>query len=379
MAWVALKMLTGDRSKYFALIFGIAFASMLMAQQTSIFVGLMRRTASQIRDVQGADIWVMDSELQNSDEIKPLTDNDLYRIRSVPGVSWAVRLYKGLARVRIHEGRYRTAILFGLDDATLVGAPVTMLAGSLADLRTPDAVIMDDAGYSYLWPGEPLQVGKTLEMNDRRAVIVGICKVSPPFQTFPVVYTRFSQAVQYVARERNLMSFVLAQGEPGLAPREVCRRIEDRTGLQAMTRGEFSWKTIRYYIRWTGIPVNFGITVALGFIVGTAVAGQTFYLFTVENIKQFGALKAMGVSNWRILGMILLQAAVVGSIGYGVGMGMATIFFEVTKNMPYLRAFGMPWQIVAGTAAAVAFIAALASLLSIRRVWVLEPAEVFRS
>src|SRR5205085_1397565 len=98
-----------------------------------------------------------------------------------------------------------------------------------------------------------------------------------------------------------------------------CRRIESQTGLLALTRDEFSWKTIRYFISSTGIPVNFGITVLLGFVVGVAIAGQTFYLFTVENLKQFGALKAMGVSNGRIVRMILLQAAVVGALGYAAG------------------------------------------------------------
>src|SRR5262249_19809207 len=150
------------------------------------------------------------------------------------------------------------------------------------------------------------------EMNDRRAVIVGLCKASPTFQTFPVAYTRYSQAIQYVPRERKVLSFVLAQPEPGLDAREVCRRIEAHTrptaarpGLKALTREDFMWMTINYYLKRTGIPINFGITVALGFVVGAAIAGQTFYLFTVENLKQFGALKAMGVSNWRLIGMSL--------------------------------------------------------------------------
>ena len=97
------------------------------------------------------------------------------------------------------------------------------------------------------------------------------------------------------------------------------------------------WLTIGYSMRSTGIPVNFGITVALGFIVGTAIAGQTFYLFTLENLKQFGALKAMGVTNKRILVMILLQAAVVGGLGYALGMGAASVFFEFTKDIYHLR------------------------------------------
>src|SRR5262249_36409337 len=152
---------------------------------------------------------------------------------------------------------------------------------------------------------------------------------------------------------------------------EVCRRITEQTGLQALTGDEFAWKTILYFIRWTGIPVNFGITVALGFIVGVAIAGQTFYLFTVENLKQFGALKAMGVNNVRIVRMILLQALVVGLIGYGIGMGLAASFFESTKNITHLAGFYLPWQVMAGTGLAVLMIVFLASLLSIRRVLVL--------
>ena len=84
------------------------------------------------------------------------------------------------------------------------------------------------------------------------------------------------------------------------------------------------WDTIDYYLKYTGIPINFGITALLGFLVGTAIAGQTFYNFTLENLKQFGALKAMGATNLRIVGMILLQATVVGLLGYGIGVGLAT-------------------------------------------------------
>ncbi len=378
MSWIALKMLTGDRSKYFGIIFGVAFASLLMAHQVSIFVGLMRRTASQIRDVSEPSIWVMDPDVQYVDEIQPLSEAELHRVRSVPGVAWAVRFYKGLVRARMSDGTYRQVVLLGIDDATLVGAPRELVLGDLADLRRPDAVIVDEAGYKYMWPGEPYALGKTLEMTDRRAVLVGVCKASAPFQTLPIMYTRYNQAVQFAPRERNLMSFVLAQNEADVTADTVCRRIREQTGLLAVTGDEFSWMTIGYYLRSTGIPVNFGITVALGFIVGVAIAGQTFYLFTIENLKQFGALKAMGVSNSRIVGMILLQALVVGVIGYGIGMGLAAIFFESTKHLTHLAGFFLPWQVMAGTGVAVLLIVVFASLLSIRRVLVLEPAVVFR-
>jgi putative ABC transport system permease protein len=377
MSWIALKMLTGDRAKYLAIIFGITFASLLIAQQAAIFCGLMLMTTSQIQDLQGADIWVMDPDVQFVDDIKPLSENELYRVRGVPGVSWAVKLYKGLTRARLSDGNFQQIIMLGLDDATLVGAPAEMVAGALADLRQPDAVIMDERGYRYLWPGEPYELGKVFEMNDRRAVLVGVCKASRTFQTFPIVYTRYSQATLFVPRERKLMSFVLAQGQPELLSTEVCRRIHEQTGLRALTREEFVWETIRYYLQRTGIPMNFGITVILGFLVGTAIAGQTFYMFTIENLRQFGALKSMGVANLRIVGMILLQALVVGLIGYALGVGLAALFGELTKSVDKL-AFYMPWQILALTGGAVVLIMILSSLLSIRRVLVLEPAIVFR-
>lgn len=210
MSFIALKMLTGDRAKYFGLIFAIACTSFLLANQISIFIGIMTRPASQIRDVVDADIWVMDPQTLYSDEVYALRDYDLYRVRSVPGVEWAVPLSKGLGHAKAPDGKFRTVILMGVDDATLVGAPRKMLLGSIHSLRQPDAAIIDSAGYQYFFPGEPLQVGKTLQMNERRVFIVGISDASAPFQSFPVLHTRYSQALGFVGRERNLLSFVLA-------------------------------------------------------------------------------------------------------------------------------------------------------------------------
>ena len=381
MSWIALKMLTGDRSKYLGLIFGVGFATLLMSQQLSIFLGIMKRTGSQILDVRDADIWVMDNKVRYIDEVPGMPDTELLRVRGVPGVEWAVKLYKGQVRARLANGNFRTVILFGLDDASLVGAPQEMIAGQVGDLRQPDAVIVDKAGYQYLWPDEPkgrYELGKLFEMNDRRCVLVGVCKASAPFTTLPVVYTRFSQTTFYVPRERDTLSFVLVKPQAGLDPDELCRRIEEQTGRMALTQDDFFWKTIRYFLSSTGIPVNFGITIFLGFFVGVAVAGQTFYLFTVENLKHFGSLKAMGLSNVRIVGMILLQGAVVGAIGFALGVGMTALYFMVTNRRTQLAGLNMIWQVMAGTGVAVGVIIVLASLVSIRKVLVLEPAIVFR-
>ncbi len=378
MNFVALKMLTSDRAKYLGLIFAIAFSSFLMAHQASIFAGIMDRTRSQIVDVTDADVWVMDRNTQYFDEASALTDNDLYRVRGVNGVKWAVPFFKGQPRARSDDGKFRVVILLGLDDASLVGAPRKMVLGSVDDLRQPDTAIIDEAGYRFFFPDGPLQLGQVLEMNDHRVRLVGICNASAPFTNFPVVFTRYSQALTYVGRERKLLSFILATPEPGVSIAELNRRIESATGLRAMSGAQFGWATIVYYLKNTGIPVNFGLTVAIALIVGTVVAGQTFYIFTIENLKQFGALKAIGVSDRRIVGMIVLQALVVGAIGYSLGMGMAASFFAIFVNKIATRGIVLLWQVMLGDAAIVLLIVLVASIMSIRRVLVLEPAVVFR-
>jgi putative ABC transport system permease protein len=377
MNWIALKMLVGDRNKYVAIIFGVSFACFLITEQCAVFCGVMLRTIGQIRDTHGADIWVMNPGLRYADDLKAVSDNDVFRVRGVPGVAWAVNLYRGQAQAQLASGQYQNVILMGLDDATLTGAPVHMLVGRVGDLQKPDAIIVDEAGFHQMWPQEPLHTGKVIELKDRRAVVVGIFTASQTFMTLPVVYARLSQATMFVPPDRRLVPFVLAKCQPGMGTAQVSRRITEQTGLQAMSQDDFSWLTMRYYLEHTGIPLNFGTTVLLAFLVGYAMAGQTFYLFTVENLKQFGTLKAMGLNNRRLIGMILVQALVVGLIGYALGVGLASLFGTLAQKSLPLLAFFLPWQVIAASGLFVMLITILSSLLSIRRVLVVEPAAVF--
>lgn len=379
-------MLVGDRAKYLGIVMGLTFASLLITQQAAVFVGLMTRTFGAITDIGGVDVWVMDPKVQFIDDIKPMQDTELYRVRGVEGVAWAVPLYKGLLKARLAGGTFQTCNVIGLDDASLAGGPAEMIEGELADLRRADGVIVDENGARGKLasrpegsgePAVPLAVGDTLELNDHRAVVVGICRVSRTFQSQPVVYTTWSRAMQFAPRERKLLSFVVARAAAGTAPAEVAARITQATELKALTRDEFKELTVRYFLKYTGIPINFGVAVALGFIVGLAIAGQTFFNFTLDNLRHFGTLKAMGAGNGLLLRMILLQAFVVGAIGYGIGVGLATLVGFLARNSEL--AFRMPWQLLLVSAGAITFICLVSAVLAIRKVMKLEPAIVFRS
>src|SRR4051794_27053814 len=169
MSWIALKMLVGDRAKFYGIVMGLTFAALLITQQGSIFCGLMCRTAGQITDITGADLWVMDANVRYIDDGKPMIENNLYRVRGVEGVKWAVPLYKGNARAKLNSygGAPKTkerkkfevieqSVLTRLDEASLVGAPPRdrVIVGKLTDLRKPDAVMVDFTRLTKLYPGE---------------------------------------------------------------------------------------------------------------------------------------------------------------------------------------------------------------------------------
>jgi putative ABC transport system permease protein len=380
---IALKMLFRDKGKYFGIILGVGLASMVIVWQGSIFVGLMTRTFAVITDIAQPDIWVMDEKVQFIDDAKPLQDTALNRVRGVEGVAWAMPLYKGNIRARQEDGTIVNCNLFGIDDATLIAGPAKMVEGNLADLWRADAVIVDTVGASTRLARtsadgtrRPLRVGESLELNDRRAVVVGLANLTRSFQSQPTIFTTYSRAIQFAPRERKMLTYILVKVKPGEDIAATQRLIEERTGLAAYSGREFSWKTVMYFVQNTGIPINFGIAVALGFVIGTIITGFMFYSFTVDNLRYFGTLKAMGTGNGKLMLMVIVQALCVAVIGYGLGVGLAAYMGFNARNSPL--AFRLIWQTLFMAGCAVAVISALSAMLSMIKVVRLEPAVVFK-
>jgi len=375
---LALKMLLGDRAKYIMLISGLTFASLLMTEQAAIFCGIMQWSGSSLDNV-GAPIWVVDPMVEQVTDTEALRDTDLHRVRSVEGVAWAAPFYQGILRTRMRDGSFKFVQLIGIDATTFAGAPTEIVQGKLDDLRLPNTVIIDEYGVKKLSldPAKPVKIGDVFEINDKEARVVGICKSRMAFSGNPYLFTTYDQAVQYAPSTRKMLSCVLAAGKPGEDPASVARRISAATGLKAYTKSEFFWVTIWWYIKNTGIPVAFGATVLLGFVVGLAISSQTFYSFVLENLRNLGALKAMGASDKVLARMVMLQTLTVGLIGYGCGVGLATLFGMIVlkKGMP---PFFLPWQLPVLTLLAILFICWLAASLGIRKIKNLEPAVVFR-
>lgn len=241
MNLVALRMLIGDRAKYFGILVGLAFASLLITQQGAILLGLTTRTWQFIADTPAADLWVMDPEMEHHADSKKMLGRELDRVRSVDGVEWAVPMYRAFASLRLPNGSLRTCILVGVDDASLIGAPMEFAQGSAESLRGEGAVLVDQATVldklGIRGPDgtkRPIAVGDVLELNDRRAVVAGVYRQSPQFFWDPTIYTTFSKAKDFAPAERRQLTFVMVKVRPGADIAAVQRAIREQTDRKSV-------------------------------------------------------------------------------------------------------------------------------------------------
>jgi putative ABC transport system permease protein len=388
MNLLAIKMLVGDRAKYLGIISGLTFAAVLMVQQAGIFYGFIRLTYSSIHTIPQATIWVADPDVRFIDDSRPLLDSALLRVRGVEGVKWAVPYFKGAVRCRLPDGRNEVAFITGVDETSFIGAPQQMIEGSIENMRQSQGIIIDQRTANNLFarrdknnpdaPRIPLKTGDILELNDQRATIVGICKTVLQLQGEATIYTTFNRATaSYTPTERRKMTYVLAAPDNPANMTEVVKGIEKATQLRAFTVQEFKDRTWTFFVTQGGFGVFFGISVLFGFIIGIGIAGQMFYNFTVDNLKYFAVLKAMGTSSWRLIRMVMLQATLAGVMGWSLGIAIGALFGWAFEGSDQLL-FEIPWELFFGSMATLLFISWLSALLSIRSVLKLDPAVVFK-
>jgi putative ABC transport system permease protein len=149
-------------------------------------------------------------------------------------------------------------------------------------------------------------------------------------------------------------------------------------GYQALSKDEFIHKVSDFYMYKTGLGINVMLMTIISFIVGLSISGQTFYTFILENIEKFGALKAIGAKGSELVYMILFQASFTAMIGYGLGIGLASLLIALARlRMPDYAAM-ITYSNLGLAFAMVLIIAAISSYIGVRKVIKIEPFDIFR-
>lgn len=374
MVSLARKNLFHDRVRFLVALLGIQFAVVLMTLQIGFFLKFMTNASVLIDHIE-ADIWITSKNLKNFDFGLPFSEQKLYEARRVPGVLWAEKFLMGFSYWKMPDGGQETIQVIGFNPETRVGAPWDIVEGDLSQVKYFNQIFIDEADRARL--GSP-RVGDEVEIIGQKARIAGITRGAKSFVGSPFVFTSFKNALALSFIPPGQTVYVLVKVAPGYTVEEVKEQLaRTLTGVDVYTRNEFSWKSRKYWLLVTGAGIALLSTALLGLLIGIIIVGQTIYASTMEHIREFGTLKALGATNADLYRIIIAQALIVSVIGYGTGMLLARAFLSLARRAG-LEAY-LPLPVLLGIFALTVTMCIGASILSIVKVTKLDPAIVFRS
>lgn len=370
--WIAWRNLMHDRARFGVALAGVGFAMLLILAQSGIFAGF-KASASVVIDHCSADFWIVSAGCVNFESAQTFSEDSLQVIRGVPGIERVDRLVHVFGYVKLPTGRGTWAHVVGINPVSGIGGPWEMTAGRVDDLRKEGTYIADASGLGQLAGVRP---GTRLENSGRRMDVVGLSRGARTNTTYPLFFTSLRTAQQMPGLEGG-MTFLVATLAPGADRAAALERLRRLERFDVYTREEFSGMTRTYWATKTGVGIAIGLTMALGFVVGLVIVGQTMYASTVERLMEFGTLKALGAGNRQVCSIIWTQALLIGAGGGAAGLAAALLLERCYSGQTVAMELSAP--LCAAAFGTVLVMCLGASLLSVSRILRLSPAVVFRS
>jgi putative ABC transport system permease protein len=370
---LAQRNLFHDKVRLTVTLTGIVFAVVLIVVELGLFVGFTVTTSGLV-DHSNADLWVTSKHVPYVELGVPFSERKLYQVRAVPGVAEAQKIVSRWSQWKRADGREESVQIVGINPDSVMEQPWNLVQGKVQDLKQPDAVIMDDMYKDKL---AVHHLGEVFEINGRRARVVGFTHGIRSFTTSPYVFTTFKRAQEYVKLPEDQTIFVLVKLVPGANVEQVRRDILGSVqNVEVFTSHQFSRMTQVYWMFTTGAGVAVLLAALLGLVVGFVVVAQTIYATTMDHLREYGTLKAMGAPNSYIYKVIIKQAAMSAVMGYVLGMIVSAFVVRASQSggaailLPLPMAIGMFFLTLAMCVGA--------ALVSISKVTSLDPAMVFK-
>lgn len=373
MWWLAWKNLRQDKIRLLVSVIGVTFAVVLMLVQTGVYAGYMNSVTAVI-DHCTADLWICAAETINANTARPISESEVAVIKGTPGIAWAEKLTYGWAYLTLPDGAGLWAQVAGFNPESGVGGPWEVTQGTTADLKKPGTYIVDESSLAML---RGANVGTVLENFGKRMEIVGTCRGAKPYNTYPIMFASLQTAQDHGLLMDEKTHYIVAGLEPGADRAAVVGRLKQIGRFDVMTRDEFSGRVRDYWATKTGIGMGMGLNMMLGFIVGLVIVGQTMYAATVERLREYATLKAMGATNLQVCQVVWVQVLVIGLVGYALAVFVSTFVGRLFTNTVMSISMGPPLYVLI-------FVAMLAmcfgaSLFSVLRVLRVDPAVGFRA
>jgi putative ABC transport system permease protein len=370
---LAERNLFHDRVRLAVTLTGVVFAVVLIVVQLGLFVGFSR-TATALVDKSREDLWVVSKNVPYIEQGVPFSERKLYTVRSTPGVAEAENYIVRFSRWKRDDGQDEAIQIVGVNPESTLGQAWNIVEGRREDLKVDDSVMVDRIYFQKLGVS---RLGDTAEIVGRRARVVGFTQGIRTFTTSPYVFTNYRNALDYASLRDDQTMFILIKAQAGVNVEDLRRRLQaGLTGVDVLTRQQFSDMTRHYWLYTTGAGMAVLMASALGLLVGVVVVAQTIYSSTMDHLREFGTLKAMGATNAYIYKVIMRQAVIAAVIGYALGISLSVlVVHESGKGGANIV---LPWQLGVGMLGLTVAMCVAAAFVSINKVTKIDPAMVFK-
>ena len=370
---LAQRNLMHDKVRLAVTLTGIVFAVVLIVVEMGLFLGFTVTTSSII-DKSNVDLWIVSKHTPHIEQGAAFSERKLYQVLATPGVASAEKYIVRFAQWKTPNGGEQSVQVVGFNPYTGLGGPWNVVQGDVNDLKTPDAVMLDELYAKKLGVN---RMGEIFEIDGRRARVVGFTRGIRAFTTTPYVFTSFKNAQGFARLQEDQTLFILVKAPPGTDLSELQKSLASRLrDVDVLTTSRFSSMTRFYWMFTTGAGVAVLIAALLGLVVGVVVVAQTIYATTMDHIREYGTLKAMGAPNSYIYRVIITQAGIAAVVGYGLAMFVS--FFVVRASQSGGAAILLPLPMAVGIFFLTLLMCVGAAVVSINKVTSLDPAMVFR-
>jgi putative ABC transport system permease protein len=254
------------------------------------------------------------------------------------------------------------------------GGPFNLVAGSADALAQPDAMIFEDSDRAKLGG---LNLGSVREVNGRRVHVVGFTWGLVPLGPSSYAFADFELARELMGTDSDQASFVLVGLEPGADPVRVRDELQARMASERVaTKEEFNRTLIDYTVTKTPIGIVLGSSSAVGLLVGFIMVALTMFSAVLDNLREFGTLKALGATTFDLVRLLWMQAVVYGAIGAFVGVALVSRVASAARSAQLQMQ--LPPPLLLATFVLAIGMCVVASTIAVLRVRALEPAMVFR-
>ena len=281
------------------------------------------------------------------------------------------------AMVKFPNGKSSPVVLVGSEAPTFIAGPKKekILSGRLSDLAEEAAVSGD-----YFDQGtfdNSLDIGKRLEINGKEAFIRLQTRDARGFAG-SFFYTTLSKARFYGNFPDNKVSAIAVQVKPGMSISAVAKEI-NRTfyGVKAWTTEDLQNETIRFITISSNIGTSVGSLVLFAIISGFFIISLTLFSSTLDHLRDYGTLKAIGATNAYVRNLILMQSFIFAVAGYAIALMLIFLFKAAVTGAGLIIQYSILELFILFLITV--FISVGGSLVfSIRKINNVEPASVFR-